>query len=144
MKILVINGPNLNMLGIRNKEVYGSNSYNDLINYIKDYKYNKEVSFEFYQSNHEGNIIDKIHEAYFSREIDGIVINPGAYAHTSIAIKDAIESVSIKTIEVHLSNIYEREQYRNHSYTSEVCFCTIVGHGFNGYIEAVNKLINED
>jgi 3-dehydroquinate dehydratase-2 len=139
MKILVINGPNLNFLGIREKNLYGNNTYEDLCNMIKEFGIKEQIDIELFQSNHEGAIVDKIQEAYFN-QVDGIVINPGAYTHTSIAILDALKSVSIKTVEVHITNIFEREEYRKHSYIQEAASLSIMGHGFKGYIEAIEYL----
>lgn len=139
MKILVINGPNLNFLGIREKNLYGNNTYEDLCNMIKEFGIKEQIDIELFQSNHEGAIVDKIQEAYFN-QVDGIVINPGAYTHTSIAILDALKSVSIKTVEVHITNINEREEYRKHSYIKEAASLSIIGHGFKGYIEAIEYL----
>ncbi len=137
MKILVINGPNINMLGIREKEIYGSKSYDDLIGFIKNAAREKGIETEFYQSNHEGNIVDRIQKAYFEN-FDGIIINPAAYTHTSIAILDALKAVCIKTVEVHLSDITSREDFRKSSLISKVCEKAIVGKGFEGYREALN------
>ena len=137
MKILVINGPNINMLGIREKEIYGSKSYDDLIDFIKNAAREKGIDTEFYQSNHEGSIVDRIQKAYFEN-FDGIIINPAAYTHTSIAILDALKAVCIKTVEVHLSDITSREDFRKSSLISKVCEKTIVGKGFEGYREALN------
>lgn len=137
MKILVINGPNINMLGIREKEIYGSKSYDDLIDFIKNVAREKGIETEFYQSNHEGNIVDRIQKAYFEN-FDGIIINPAAYTHTSIAILDALKTVCIKTVEVHLSDITSREDFRKSSLISKVCEKAIVGKGFEGYREALN------
>ena len=142
MKILVINGPNINMLGIREKEIYGSKTYDDLINFIKKEAAQNEIEVQFFQSNHEGAIVDKIQEAYF-KNFDGIIINPAAYTHTSIAILDAIKSVNIKTVEVHISNINEREDFRKKSLISSACKKTIFGKGFLGYKEALLFLKNE-
>lgn len=137
MKILVINGPNINMLGIREKEIYGSKSYDDLIDFIKNAAREKGIETEFYQSNHEGNIVDRIQKAYFEN-FDGIIINPAAYTHTSIAILDALKAVCIKTVEVHLSDITSREDFRKSSLISKVCEEAIVGKGFEGYREALD------
>ena len=137
MKILVINGPNINMLGIREKQIYGSKSYDDLIDFIRNAASEKGIETEFYQSNHEGNIVDRIQKAYFEN-FDGIIINPAAYTHTSIAILDALKAVCIKTVEVHLSDISLREDFRKKSLISKVCEKTIVGKGFEGYKEALN------
>lgn len=140
MKILVINGPNINMLGIREKNIYGSKSYDDLVNFIKSAAKEKGVETEFFQSNHEGDIIDRIQKAYFEN-FDGIIINPAAYTHTSIAILDALKAVSIKTVEVHLSDISLRESFREKSLISQACEKTIMGKSFEGYKEALNYFI---
>ena len=136
MKLLVINGPNINMLGIREKGIYGNQTYKDLLNYINDICIEKNINVEFYQSNHEGFLVDKIQDAYFNK-VDAIVINPAAYTHTSIAILDAVKSVDIPTVEVHLSNIYEREEFRHISYPGMACIKQIYGKGFEGYKEAI-------
>ncbi len=140
MKILVINGPNLNFLGIREKNIYGNENYEYLVNMINEYCKSKNIEVECYQSNHEGAIIDKIQEAYFNGT-DGIVINPGAYTHYSYAIRDALASVShIKKIEVHISNVNEREEFRHISVMEPVCNGQIVGQGLKGYIMAIDML----
>lgn len=139
-KILIINGPNINMLGIREKEIYGSNTYQDLLNLINDYIDKKNVEVEFFQSNYEGALVDKIQEAYF-KKIDGIVINPAAYTHTSIAILDALKATKIPTIEVHISNVAEREEFRKISYIRPYCVKSIIGEGFNGYLHAIDELL---
>ncbi len=139
MKILVINGPNLNMLGIREPDIYGRKTYAELVTMIEDFCKENSIECECYQSNHEGAIVDKIQEAYGNT--DGIVINPAAYTHTSIAIHDAIKTVGIPTVEVHISDISKREEYRHHSFVSDACIATIKGKGFDGYIEAIKKLI---
>ena len=139
MKILVINGPNLNMLGIREPDIYGKSTYKDLINMISGYAEKKGVEVEFYQSNHEGDIVDKIQAAYGNT--DGIIINPAAYTHTSIAILDALKAVAIPTVEVHISAIEDREDFRKLSYVSLVAEKTITGKGFDGYIEALDYLL---
>lgn len=136
MKILIINGPNINMLGIREKEIYGYKTYSNLVDFIKQEAIKNEIEVQFFQSNHEGAIVDKIQEAYFEK-FDGIIINPAAYTHTSIAILDAIKSVNIKTVEVHISNITERENFRKKSIISSACEKTILGKGFLGYKEAL-------
>ena len=141
MKILVINGPNLNMLGIREPDHYGKQTYNDLINKIQNHCKKKGIEVEFFQSNHEGGLVDAIQKAYANA--DGIVINPGAYTHTSIAILDAVKSVGIPTVEVHISKVEEREDFRQISYIRLACVKTITGHGTNGYIEAIDFLIQE-
>lgn len=140
MKILVINGPNLNMLGIREPSLYGSGTYDALCDKIGKYCTEKNVEVDFYQSNHEGALVDRIQAAY-SDETDGIVINPGAYTHTSIALLDAVKSVSIPTVEVHISNVEEREDFRQISYIRLACIATITGKGFDGYLEAVDLLL---
>lgn len=139
MKILVINGPNLNFLGIREKELYGSKTYQDLCDMINDYANKLNIEIEIFQSNHEGAIVDKIQEAYL-KKVDGIVINPAAYTHTSVAILDALKSVMIPTVEVHITDVNKREDFRKISYVKEVCKLSIVGHGLNGYLEAINYL----
>ena len=138
MKILVINGPNLNMLGIREPDIYGKSTYADLIEMIKNHADKKGVETEFFQSNHEGDIVDKIQEAYCV--FDGIVINPGAYTHTSVAILDALKAVAIPTVEVHISKVDKREEFRKISYVSLIAKKTITGKGFDGYLEAVDCL----
>lgn len=137
-KILLINGPNLNMLGIRNTNLYGNMSLQDINNDIQKFADKDGISIDFFQSNIEGELIDCIHKAYGVYQ--GIIINPGAYAHYSIAIRDAIEAVSIPAIEVHISNIHSREQFRRHSVISEVCIGQISGLGYHGYIYAMNAL----
>lgn len=141
MKILVINGPNLNMLGIREPDIYGKDTYSGLIEMIKAHCEKKNIEVSFFQSNHEGSIVDEIQAAY--GKIDGIVINPAAYTHTSVAILDALKAVAIPTVEVHISDINTREEFRKHSYVSLVAKKTIAGHGFNGYIEAVDYLVEK-
>lgn len=135
MKILVINGPNLNMLGVREKDIYGKSTYEDLLRMISSSAEEKGVDVEFFQSNHEGDIVDKIQSAY--QDADGIIINPAAYTHTSVAILDALKAVAIPTVEVHISDINKREEFRRHSYVSLVAEKTICGKGFDGYIEAL-------
>ena len=139
MKIYVINGPNLNMLGIREPDKYGTVSYTALLDMIREHCKRKSIQVECYQSNHEGDLVDKIQEAYFEGA-DGIVINPGAYTHTSIALLDAVRSVNIPTVEVHISNLAEREDFRRVSYIRAACVKTITGHGIDGYIEAIDYL----
>lgn len=138
MNILVINGPNLNMLGIREPDIYGRSTYNDLVQLIKDHAEKTGVNVECFQSNHEGAIVDKIQEAYGNT--DGIVINPGAYTHTSVAILDALKSVGIPTVEVHISDVDSREEFRKLSYVSLYCFKRITGKGFDGYTEAMDAV----
>ena len=137
-KILIINGPNINLLGLREPHIYGSKSYTDLIEYIKNIAQETELEVCFFQSNSEGTIVDEIQRAY--GKFDGIVINPAAYSHTSIAIPDALKAVGIPAIEVHLSDISKRETYRQISYTSAACHRTIKGKGFEGYREAILAL----
>ena len=139
MKILVINGPNLNMLGIREPQIYGSRTYKDLTEMIAAYCAEKQAEVEFYQSNHEGDLVDKIQQAYGNT--DGIVINPGAYTHTSVALLDAVKTVGIPTVEVHISDPDEREEFRRISYIRLGCIATVKGKGFDGYLEAVDILL---
>ncbi len=138
MKILVINGPNINMLGIREPEIYGSNTYADLCKKITDYADKKGIEVKLFQSNHEGAIVDEIQAAY--QKFDGIVINPAAYTHTSVALLDALKAVAIPTVEVHISDVPSREAFRQISYVRAVCIKTITGHGFDGYLEAIDAL----
>ncbi len=139
MKILVINGPNLNMLGIREKSLYGNDDYKSLVKLIKTHCKNKKVKATVFQSNYEGKIVEKIQKAY--KKYDGIVINAGAYTHTSIAILDALKSVDIVTVEVHITDIENREEFRAKSYVSLFAKKVIIGKGLNGYIEAIDYLI---
>ena len=139
MNILVINGPNLNMLGIREPGLYGSGTYEALCDKIKAYCEEKNITVSFYQSNHEGALVDRIQNAYFEG-VEGIVINPGAYTHTSIALLDAVKAVSIPTVEVHISKVEEREDFRQISYIRRACVATVTGKGFDGYLEAVDIL----
>ena len=142
MKILVINGPNLNMLGIREPALYGSGTYKDLCDRIQAHCDAKNVTVEFYQSNHEGALVDRIQAAYFEG-VNGIVINPGAYTHTSIALLDAVKSVCIPTVEVHISKVEQREAFRQVSYIRAACVATVTGKGFDGYLEAVDILLEK-
>ena len=141
MKILVINGPNINMLGIREKNIYGSETYEDLLRFCKDAADELGVEVSFFQSNHEGALVDTIQEAY--GKIDGIVINPAAYTHTSVAILDALKAVSIPTVEVHISDVPSREDFRQISYIRSYCIRTITGMGFEGYKEAMKELLKK-
>ncbi len=141
MHILVINGPNLNMLGIREPAIYGSNTYENLCSLITDYAAKKGVEVQLFQSNHEGEIVDAIHKAYFDG-IDGIVINPAAYTHTSVAILDALKAVAIPAVEVHISDVSTREAFRQISYAGMACEKAFVGLGFDGYLRAIDHLIN--
>ena len=138
MKILVINGPNINMLGIREPDIYGKENYKTLCDSIVSHASEKGIDVELYQSNHEGDIVDKIQAAY--GVFDGIVINPAAYTHTSIAILDALKSVGIPTVEVHISAVEKREDFRQISYVSKVAAKTITGKGIKGYLEAIDFL----
>ncbi|MCR4924079.1 MAG: type II 3-dehydroquinate dehydratase [Lachnospiraceae bacterium] len=139
MKIIVINGPNINMLGIREPDIYGRESYEDLKKLVKDYCDDNDIELEIYQSNHEGCLVDKIQEAYFNKA-DGIVINPGAYTHTSIAIMDAIKAVKLPTVEVHISKLDEREDFRQVSYIGRVAIKTVIGEGIEGYVTAIKEI----
>ena len=138
MKILVINGPNINMLGIREPEHYGKETYADLVSKIQKHCDNKNIDVKIFQSNHEGDLVDEIQKAY--GDCDAIVINPGAYTHTSVAILDAVKSVSIPTVEVHISKVEEREDFRQISFVRLACVKTIIGHGTDGYLEAIDFL----
>ena len=139
MNVLVINGPNLNMLGIREPAHYGTGTYKDLCDQIEAHCQAKGISVRFYQSNHEGALVDRIQQAYFDGE-DAIVINPGAYTHTSIALLDAVKSVGIPTVEVHISKVEQREAFRQVSFIRQACVATITGKGFAGYLEAIDIL----
>lgn len=141
MKFLIINGPNLNMLGLREPEIYGEKNYDYLCKMIKDYCDKKGIDTDFYHSNHEGDIVDKIQNAYGN--IDGIVINPAAYTHTSVAILDALKAVNIPAVEVHISDVDSREEFRQISFVRYYCFKTICGKGFDGYLEAVDALVEK-
>jgi 3-dehydroquinate dehydratase-2 len=141
MKILVLNGPNLNMLGIREPDIYGKFTYNDLCELINGYAVKKGIDVEIYQSNHEGTLVDKIQQAY--NVFDGIVINPAAYTHTSIALLDALKAVGIPAVEVHISDVSVREAFRQISYIREACKATVSGKGFSGYLEAIDILLGE-
>lgn len=138
MKVLIINGPNLNMLGIREPEVYGKETYDELMRKVELHCQIKGIFHEIYQSNHEGDLVDKIQDAY--GRVDGIVINPAAYTHTSVAILDALLAVNIPAVEVHFSNPMKREEFRHISYVGKACIKTIVGRGIDGYIEAIDCL----
>lgn len=143
MNILVINGPNLNLLGIREPNIYNTNTYQELVDFTVNYCKQNKINVEVYQTNHEGNIIDKLHEAYYNK-IDAVIINPGAYTHYSYAIKDAIASINIPTIEVHLSDISKRENWRKISVISDVCVKTFMGEHFKSYQNAIDYLINQE
>ena len=139
MKLYIINGPNLNLLGIREPAHYGSTTYEGLLQMIRDHAAELGVEVDCYQSNHEGDLVDKIQEAYYQRA-DGIVINPGAYTHTSIALLDAVKSVGIPTVEVHISKVEEREDFRQVSYIRAACVKTVTGQGVAGYLQAMDFL----
>lgn len=139
MKILVLNGPNLNMLGIREPDIYGKQDYNTLCKMIKEKAIMLNVEVEIYQSNHEGDLVDKIQQAY--KNVAGIVINPAAYTHTSVALLDAVKSVGIPTVEVHISDTSKREDFRSISFIREACIDTIQGLGFEGYLKALEILV---
>ena len=141
MKLYIINGPNLNMLGIREPDKYGSESYDTLVSTVKAHCESLGIEPIFYQSNHEGELVDKIQEAYFNGA-DGIVINPGAYTHTSIALLDAVKATSLPCVEVHISKVEEREDFRQVSYIRLAAVKTITGHGLLGYTEACDFLYN--
>ena len=137
--MLVLNGPNLNMLGIREPDIYGASTYDDLVDLITSHCESKGIEVKCLQSNHEGDLVDYIQQAYFDKT-DGIVINPGAYTHTSVALLDALKAVQIPAVEVHISKVNEREAFRQISYVSYYCSKTITGKGFDGYIEAIDFL----
>ena len=141
MKIFVINGPNLNMLGLREKEHYGTGTYKELCDMITAHAKSKGINVELFQSNHEGDLVDYIQKAYFENA-DGIVINPGAYTHTSVALLDAVKSARVPTVEVHISKVEEREDFRQVSYIRLACVKTITGEGFGGYLRAIDFLAN--
>ncbi len=138
MKITVINGPNLNMLGIREPGIYGADTYESLLDTIRRHCEQKGIEVDFFQSNHEGDLVDEIQRCY--GKSDGIVINPGAYTHTSIALLDAVKAVQIPTVEVHISDVSAREDFRQISYIRAACKKTITGHGIAGYCEAIDFL----
>lgn len=139
MKILVLNGPNINMLGIREPKIYGNENFKTLCEMIDIYSKEKGVEVKQYQSNHEGALVDEIQAAF--GKFDGIVINPAAYTHTSVALLDALKAVSIPTVEVHISDISKRENFRQISYVRQIAAKTIVGHGIKGYLEAIDYLL---
>ena len=138
MKILVLNGPNLNMLGIREPDIYGRKTFSDLLQLLEDTGRELGIEVEQYQSNHEGDLVDKIQWSY--GKMDGIVINPAAYTHTSVAILDALKAVGIPAVEVHISDVDSRESFRQISYAGMACCKTIKGHGLMGYVEAIQYL----
>ena len=142
MKLYILNGPNLNFLGIREPDHYGSTTYEGLLAMIRDHAEEKGATVVCRQSNHEGDLVDWIQEAYFEKA-DGIVINPGAYTHTSIALLDAVKSVSIPTVEVHISRVEEREDFRRVSYLRPACVATVSGRGVRGYLDAMDLLLEQ-
>ena len=141
MNILVINGPNLNMLGIREPEIYGKATYADLCRLIEDHAKKLGITVTLYQSNHEGDLVDAVQQAYGKQ--DGIIINPGAYTHTSIALLDALKAVALPAVEVHISDPDTREEFRKVSYIRAACVKSIRGHGFDGYLEAMDFLAGQ-
>ena len=142
MRILVLNGPNLNMLGVREPEHYGRETYADLLHKIRSYAKAKGIDVTCYQSNHEGDLVDAIQDAY--GQYDGIVINPAAYTHTSVAILDALNAVRLPTVEVHISKVEERESFRQISYVREACIHTVTGKGPDGYLIALDLLMQHN
>ena len=142
MKVYIVNGPNLNMLGIREPDIYGRQTYEDLVNELTAYCAEKGVEPIFVQSNHEGELVTAIQNAYFE-EADGIVINPAAYTHTSVALLDALKAIELPAVEVHLSDVSSREDFRQVSYVREACIATITGKGFDGYKEAIDLLLQQ-
>ncbi len=136
---MVINGPNLNMLGIREPEIYGSQTYEDLLDHIRNYCRERKIEADFYQSNHEGSLVDRIQACYGI--YDGIVINPGGYTMTSVALLDAVKAIGIPTVEVHISDMDSREDFRKRSYIGRACIQIISGHGIDGYIMAIEAII---
>ena len=142
MKLMILNGPNLNMLGIREPDIYGRKTYRELEEYLYACAAELGIDIELFQSNSEGALVDKIQEAYFKR-FDGIVINPAAYTHTSVAILDALKAVALPTVEVHISNVSERESFRRLSYTALACEKTYAGYGFEGYRMAIRYLFEK-
>ena len=141
MKLLIINGPNINMLGFREPDIYGTESYRDLEERVKEYAAENGHELKLLQSNHEGELVDWIQGALFD-DVEGIVINPGAYTHTSIALLDAVKAVGIPTVEVHISKVEEREDFRQVSYIRKACIATVTGRGIEGYIDAIKILEN--
>ena len=140
MKILVINGPNINMLGIREVNIYGKDTYENLLNLIDEVGHEENIETEEFQSNHEGDIVDKIQSVY--KKVDGIVINPAAYTHTSVAILDALKAVSIPTVEVHISKVSEREEFRQINFIRNYAIKSFEGYGIDGYTKAIIYLKN--
>ena len=140
MNILVLNGPNLNMLGIREPGIYGRGTYEDLQSLIRAHAQKRGVNISFYQSNHEGELVDAIQQAYYDGT-DGIIFNPAAYTHTSVALLDALKAVGIPTVEVHISDVSAREDFRQRSFVRATCIATVMGKGFHGYCEAMDILL---
>ena len=140
MKLLVINGPNLNMLGIREPAIYGSGTYTELLELIRAHAERRGAEVSFFQSNHEGALVDAIQQAYFDG-VEGIILNPAAYTHTSVALLDALKAVAIPTVEVHISDVAAREDFRQISYVRPACIATVTGRGFAGYLNAVDILL---
>lgn len=140
MKLLVINGPNLNMLGIREPTIYGSGTYAQLLDMIRAHAERCGAEVSFFQSNHEGALVDAIQQAYFDG-VEGIILNPAAYTHTSVALLDALKAVAIPTVEVHISDVTAREDFRQISYVRPACIATVTGRGFAGYLDAVDILL---
>ena len=142
MKLLILNGPNLNLLGLREPEIYGSVNYETLCRMIRDHAAEMGAEAEIYQSNHEGDLVDQIQAAM--NRFDGIVINPAAYTHTSVALLDALRAVQIPTVEVHISDMDQRESFRRVSYVRPACVAAIIGHGVQGYLEAMDLLLSRE
>lgn len=142
MKLLILNGPNLNFLGIREPDIYGKSTYAELCDKISEYAKKTGAEVSFYQSNHEGDLVDAIQKAYYDG-VDGIVFNPAAYTHTSIAIADAVKAVGIPTVETHISDVSKREDFRKISYVRSACVATVAGEGFDGYLHAMDILADE-
>lgn len=140
MKLLVINGPNLNMLGIREPAIYGSGTYTELLELIRAHAERRGAEVSFFQSNHEGALVDAIQQAYFDG-VEGIILNPAAYTHTSVALLDALKTVAIPTVEVHISDVAAREDFRQISYVRPACIATVTGRGFAGYLDAMDILL---
>ena len=140
MKITVVNGANINFIGIREPDIYGKKTYKDLVSMIEEHCKNLGIEVEIFQSNHEGDLVDMIQDCY--KKSDGIVINPGAYTHTSVAIADALKAVSVPAVEVHISDVSKREDFRQISYIRSVCIATVAGKGLDGYLEAIDILRN--
>lgn len=139
MKIMVMNGPNLNLLGVREPDIYGKETYASLLEKIESYAASRDIDVQFVQSNHEGELVDAIHKAFYDG-LDGIVMNPGAYTHTSIALLDALKATKLPAVEIHISDPDAREPFRRISYVRAACIATVAGHGTNGYLEAVDLL----